>query len=175
MKKSLIILICGGSGSGKSTFAKKFPDAAIISTDNFYIGRSHMTPLKKGVYDFDDPCAVDLIDCAHKALSLARGKTVHVPEYDMKTSERTGRTIKITPPRSRVVIVEGIFAFHGPVGEIGDLKIFIDVPTHERLSRRIKRSVVRGETKADALKRSALIEKAHKKHVEPIKTCAYSD
>lgn len=171
MKKRQIILICGGSGSGKSTLAKKFKDAAIISTDNFYIGKSKMMPMGNGEYDFDDPSAVDLDECAQIALELADGKEVLVPEYDMVTSERIGQ-IKITPAKSGLVIIEGVFALHERLRQIGDLKIFIDTPTDERLARRIKRDSERGRSEAEIIKHSIQVEESHKNHIEPMKQYA---
>ncbi|MEK7568955.1 MAG: AAA family ATPase [Patescibacteria group bacterium] len=168
MEKGQIILICGGSGSGKSTLAKKFGDAAIISTDNFYIGKSKMIPMENGEYDFDDPCAVDLDECAKMALNLAGGKEVFVPEYDMVTSERVGQ-IKIIPAKSGLVVVEGVFALHDTLRQIGNLKIFIDTPTDERLARRIKRDNERGRSEAEVIKHSTQVEASHKKHIEPMK------
>lgn len=171
MKKGQIILICGGSGSGKSTLAKKFKDATIISTDNFYIGKSKMVPMENGEYDFDDPSAVDLDECAQIALDLADGKEVLVPEYDMVISERVG-WIKIVPAKSGLVIVEGVFALCEPLRQIGDLKIFIDTPTDERLARRINRDSERGRSVAEIIKHSIQVEESHKKHIEPMKQYA---
>lgn len=171
MEKGQIILICGGSGSGKSTLAKKFKDAAIISTDNFYVGKSKMTPMENGEYNFDDPSAVDLDECAQMALDLAGGKEVLVPEYDMVVSERVG-WIKIAPTESGLVIIEGVFALHERLRKIGGLKIFIDTPTDERLARRIKRDGERGRTEEEIIKHSTHVEAAHKKHIEPMKQYA---
>lgn len=171
MKKGQIILICGGSGSGKSTLAKKFKDAAIISTDNFYIGKSKMMPVGNGEYDFDNPSAVDLDECAKIALELAEGKEVFVPEYDMVISERVGQT-KIIPAESGLVIIEGVFALHERLRQIGDLKIFIDTPTDERLARRVKRDGERGRSEEEIIKHSIQVEESHKKHIEPMKQYA---
>jgi len=167
-REGMIILICGGSGSGKTTLSKKFSEAAIISTDNFYIGKSRMKPLPNGEYDFDDPSAVALHECTEVALALASGKEAHIPDYDMVSSERIGR-IKVLPAKSKFVIIEGIFALHEPLRKIGDLKIFIDTPLDQRVARRIRRDAERGRSEIEIIRHSLLVEEAYKKHIEPMK------
>jgi uridine kinase len=81
MKKGMIISICGGSGSGKTTLAKTFIDATIISTDSFYVGKSQMTRLENGNYDFDHPDAVALDECAKATLESAKKKWSGINPY----------------------------------------------------------------------------------------------
>lgn len=166
----MIILITGGSGSGKSTLAKKF-SGTLLSTDDFYIGKSKMTPDEKGEYDFDQPESVDLGECCRAVKSLEKGEEVEVPEYDMTTSERVG-VKKIRPFPSRIVIVEGIFALHSPLREIGDLLIFIDTPMELRVARRIKRDLERGRSEIDSLGRAIQVEEAYKRNIEPMRKYA---
>lgn len=130
-----------------------------------------MMPVGNGEYDFDNPSAVDLDECAKIALELAEGKEVLVPEYDMVTSERVGQ-IKIIPAKSGLVIIEGVFALHERLRQIGDLKIFIDTPTDERLARRINRDSERGRSEAEIIKHSIQVEESHKKYIEPMKQYA---
>lgn len=166
----MIILICGGSGSGKSTLATKF-HGAIISTDDFYLGKNQMTPNAEGQYDFDTPSAVALDECREAALALARGKAVEIPNYDMILSERVG-TKRVKPHQSGMVVVEGIFVLHLPLREIGDLRIFIDTPIDLRVARRIRRDVERGRSETEILQRAIHVETAYKKLIEPMKQYA---
>ena len=168
MKNGMVISICGGSGSGKTTLAKTFVDAVIISTDSFYVGKSKMKPLENGDYDFDHPDAVALDECANAVLELARGNEVEVPDYDMISSERVG-VVKISPNKSRFVVVEGIFALHKQLRDISNLKIFIDVPADVRIARLLKRDHERGRSEDEIIKHSLLVEDAYKKHIEPMR------
>lgn len=168
----MIVLIAGGSGSGKSTLAGKFVGAAVISTDDFYKGKSKMAPMEDGSYNFDEPASVDLQECAEAAKKLAAGKEAEIPDYDMVVSERVG-TKKVRPPMNRIVVVEGIFALCEPLRSIGDLKIFIDTPIDLRVARRIRRDTERGRSAIETIKWSLLVEEAYERYVEP--TRQYAD
>ena len=90
----------------------------------------------------------------------------------MKISDRVG-TQTITPkPDTKFVVVEGIFTFHEPLRELGDLKIFIDTPTEIRVARRMLRDEEKGRSEIDTLSWSITVEKYHRQHVEPMKKFA---
>lgn len=167
----MIVLIAGGSGSGKSTLAKKFIGAAVISTDDFYKGKSKMVVDEDGNYNFDELGAVDLQECAEAAKRLATGKVVEIPDYDMVISERVG-TKKVQPPRNGFVVVEGIFALCEPLRLIGDIKIFIDTPIDLRVARRIRRDTERGRSAIETIRWSLMVEEAYEKYVEPTRQFA---
>lgn len=172
MKKISIILVSGGSCSGKSVFAKLFKHSYVLEMDHFYYGKSQMQKQQDGSYDFDAPAAVDIIDCARTVSELVTGKPVIIPKYDMVTSERTG-TQTITLPRSaHFLIVEGIFAFYTPLRDLADIKIFIDVPTEIRVARRMLRDQQKGRSDLQTLSWSITVEKNHMKYIEPMKKFA---
>ncbi len=166
----MIVLISGGSGSGKSTLAKKFI-GTVVSTDDFYIGKSEMIPDKNGEYNFDHPSSADLKSCSEAVKALNKGKMVEVPDYDMSTSARVG-VKEIAPSESGIVVVEGIFALHSPLREIGDLLVFIDTPMDLRVARRIKRDLGRGRLEIESLKRAIQVEEEYKKNIEPMRKYA---
>lgn len=167
----MIVLIAGGSGSGKSTLVKKFVGAAIISTDDFYKGKSKMTPDENGDYNFDELEAIDLVECTEATKRLATGQEAEIPDYDMVISERIG-TKQILPPQNGIVVVEGIFALCEPLRSIGDLKIFIDTPIDLRVARRIRRDTERGRCAIETIKWSLLVEAAYEKYIEPTRQFA---
>jgi len=163
----MVILICGGSCSGKSVFASLFQNAVILPQDHFYYSKSQM---KSDNYDV--PESIDIAECAEAAKILSEGKSVTIPVYDMKISDRVG-TQTITPkPDTKFVVVEGIFTFHEPLRELGDLKIFIDTPTEIRVARRMLRDEEKGRSEIDTLSWSITVEKYHRQHVEPMKKFA---
>ena len=62
---SLIIGIAGGTGSGKTTLARKLiealPDrqASLIEHDWYYRDRSHLAPTEREQVNFDEPDALE--------------------------------------------------------------------------------------------------------------------
>lgn len=172
MKKIPIILICGGSCSGKTVFAKFFKHTFILSMDHFYFGKSQMKKEKDGSYNFDAPSSVDIEGCARAATSLAQGKKTTIPVYDMRISDRTGTQTLQVPKGTKFFIVEGIFSFYRPLRDIGDVKIFLDIPPEIRVARRMIRDVEKGRSDIDTLSWSITVEKNHRMYIEPMKKYA---
>jgi uridine kinase len=166
-----IIAICGGSGSGKSTLARKFVGASVISTDSFYKDITELTPREDGTYDFDHPSSVDLEACAEACLKLADLEDVTIPVYDMRTCRRVGTQVVPAPP-NRIVVVEGIFAFHSPLHEVATLRIFIDTPVDQRMARRLRRDSERGRSTLETIRHSLYVEEAYTRYVEPMRHLA---
>lgn len=169
MKKHQIILVCGGSCSGKTVFARLIQHALLLEIDHFYFGKSKMKPDEDGNYNFDAPESTDLVECAAAVKSLSEGKSTTIPVYDMVTSERTGTQIITPDPSTKFIVVEGIFAFYPPLLELGDIKIFIDTPTEIRVARRMIRDEEKGRNEIDTLAWSIVVEKNHKKYIESTK------
>jgi len=166
-----IIAICGGSGSGKSTLAHKFVGAAVLATDHFYRDIEELSPREDGTYDFDHPSAVDLDACAEACLKLADSEDVTIPVYDFRTCRRVGTQL-LPAPKNKIVVVEGIFAFHSPLHEIATLRIFIDTPVDQRMARRLRRDVERGRSTLDSIRHSLQVEEAYTRYIEPMRHLA---
>lgn len=172
IKTITTILICGGSCSGKSVFARMFKHAFLLEMDNFYFGKDQMKPLPDGSYDFDAPESVDIASCAKAISELKTGNPTTIPVYDMKTSDRTGTQQIQLKPDDQFIVVPGIFSFYTPLREIGDLKIYIDTPREIRVARRMIRDVAKGRNDIDTLSWSITVEKNHQKYIEPTKQYA---
>jgi len=172
MRHRSIILISGGSCSGKSVFAHLFRNAFILEMDHFYFGKYRMKKQKDGSYNFDAPDAVDIDACARAVQKLITGVTVTIPKYDMKISERTGTQRIQMPEDAKFLVVEGIFAFYSPLRELADLRIYIDVPTELRVARRMIRDEKKGRSDIQTLSWSITVEKNHQKYIEPMKKFA---
>lgn len=145
--KTRLILIGGGTCSGKTTIAKAIGKRiiglkyVIISHDNYYKDLSHMAYEDAMKVNFDHPAAIDLdylLEDLHKMLA---GEAVNVPEYDFVTHSRSEGTLCIA--NAEVVILEGIFALYYPeLIKLSDLKIYVDTDADIRLARRIQRDTV---------------------------------
>lgn len=172
MKNATVILVCGGSCSGKSVFARMFNHAFILEMDHFYFGKKDMKPLPDGSLDFDAPESVDIADVARAANELKSGNEATIPVYDMVTSDRTGTQKIQLKSDDKFIVIPGIFAFHSPLRDLGDIKIFIDTPREIRVARRMIRDVAKGRNDIDTLAWSITVEKNHQKYIEPMKQYA---
>lgn len=170
MTKPSVILITGGSCSGKSEFTKFFKNACILHLDSFY---KHLKDIPKdslGNLDFDRPDAIDLEEAATAIKELIQNKSTKIPLYDMKINDRSGFETISLEKNTKYVIVEGLFAFYPPLGNLGDMKIFLDTPGEIRVARRMIRDVKRkGLSKPEILLQFTVAEKNYQKFVEPMK------
>lgn len=151
LNKPFLLGVCGGSGSGKTYFARAVKErlgklCEIIYQDNFYIDQSKKFDFDGGSVNFDHPDAIDFKLLAAKLLELKGGNATEIPIYDFKTHSRQKDTIRVEPVK--VIITDGILIFHSPeVRALFDELVFFDTPEALRYSRRLERDVKeRGRT-----------------------------
>lgn len=144
---SRIIVITGGSGSGKTMLANYIAeniyggDCEVVSHDMYYIDKDEFDPDFR--VDYDAPESLDNSLLAEHLVSLKNGEGVDTPIYDFQTKDRLEKTLRVEP--KKVVIVEGILTLAVPeLRDLADLSIFIHVDDDIRLSRRIVRDFVQG-------------------------------
>lgn len=177
MKQSArLILIAGGTCSGKTTIAKaigrRLEDlkTVIISHDNYYRDLSHLTHEQRVKVNFDHPDSIEKEYLLHDLKLMLEGNAVNVPDYDFVSHSRCEGTLCIA--EADVVILEGIFALYYPeLLELSDLKIFVDTDADIRLARRMARDIVdRGRT-ADSVLEQYLgtVKPSHTAFIEPSK------
>lgn len=141
----IVIGIAGGTGSGKTTLAKKieqaFPGRAIlISQDSYYKDISHLTYEERSKVNFDHPDSLDFSLLLQQINELKSGNSVQKPVYNFHTHGR--EPICETVDSNQLIIVEGILLFALPeIREAFDIKIFIDADDDVRLLRRIERDI----------------------------------
>jgi uridine kinase len=176
---SLIVGVAGGSGSGKSTVARKVAEqltdvsVASVSMDAYYRNMSHLTFDERRQLNWDHPDVVDMELLGDQLEALAGGAAIEKPVYDFVTHLRASRTELVAA--ADVVIVDGILLFWEPnVRALCDLKIFVDVEPDVRLARRIGRDMrVRGRQEKDILDQyMATVRPMHEEFVEPTKQFA---
>ncbi len=143
-----LVGIAGGSGSGKTTFAKKIikrfntSDVALLHMDSYYLPvqpKAHYS--SSGKPNFDHPDAFDWELLAFHLETLKSGHAVESPVYNFQKSQREiTKTEKIGP--AKVVIFEGIFSlFSQEIRQILDIKCFLQVDADIRFTRRLHRDV----------------------------------
>lgn len=174
-----ILGVAGGSGSGKTYFAKELKDALganaeIVYQDNFYIDQSHRFDHDGGSVNFDHPESLDLKLLAQCLAELKTGSATKIPVYDFKTHTRQKEHLHLAP--TKIIIVDGILIFHPDYLRAQfDEMIFFDTPEELRFKRRLERDVnERGRTpdgvKAQFLKQ---VKPMHDQFVEPSKAHAH--
>jgi uridine kinase len=139
-----LILIGGGTCSGKTTIAKAIGrrldnlKTVIISHDNYYHDLSRFNPEECKNYNFDHPSAIDAALLVEDVKAMLKGEAVNVPDYDFISHQRSEGTLCVA--FADVIILEGIFALYYPdLLELSDLKIFVDTDADIRLTRRLIR------------------------------------
>ncbi|HUF02562.1 MAG TPA: uridine kinase [Aridibacter sp.] len=172
----MIIGICGGTGSGKTTIANRIVESVgaknvnLIEQDSYYRNLADMPLDERRQANFDHPDAVDNDLLINHLKRLIDGYKVEIPRYDFRTHTRLPESDKLSP--RTVTIVEGILIFSEPrILEFLDLKVFVDTPDDIRLVRRIRRDMdERGRTLKQTLEQyEKTIRPMHYEFVEPSK------
>ncbi|MBX7055670.1 MAG: uridine kinase [Pyrinomonadaceae bacterium] len=172
----MIIGICGGTGSGKTTIARAIVDAVgaeqvvLVEQDSYYRNLADMPLDERHQANFDHPDSLDSDMLVNHILRLKQGLAVEMPMYDFATHTRSDR-IEVIEPKP-VVIVEGILIFAEPrVLDLLDVRIYVDTPDDIRLMRRLRRdSTERGRTFERTLEQyERTIRPMHFEFVEPSK------
>ncbi|MEO5857971.1 MAG: uridine kinase [Pyrinomonadaceae bacterium] len=176
----MIIGICGGTGSGKTTIARSIVDTVgrekvvLVEQDSYYRNLGDMPLDERQQANFDHPDSIDSEMLVNHLLRLKQGLNVEMPVYDMKTHTRTDEIDVIEP--KPIVIVEGILIFSEPrVLDVIDIRIFVDTPDDVRLMRRMRRDITeRGRTWERTLDQyERTIRPMHFEFVEPSKRHAH--
>ncbi|WP_033159729.1 uridine kinase [Mycoplasmoides alvi] len=181
-KSTNVILICvsGGSGSGKTTVAKSIAQnlpkklkSKIICQDNYYLPFSDKSISQRKKINFDHPDSFDWDLLVKQLNDLLNNKPIEVPTYDYINYTRATKKIKIH--NVDIVILEGLTSYLNPeIEKLANLKIFVDTPSDERLSRRIIRDTLeRGRSVDQVLKQwKESVRPMYKEYVEKQKVTA---
>lgn len=158
MKKTFIVGIAGGSGSGKTTFSKellkkcKGYNVKLIRMDDFFkpeeeLPMAHAFLSKENTYrDYNHPDSFFMSDFIEEVKSCTESG------FD-------------------VVILEGLFVLWDErIFDLLDLKIYIDCNGDERIVRRINRNMTWGLSMEEITKVYLdLVRYRHNEYVEPTK------
>lgn len=142
----LIIGIAGGSGSGKTTVARKIVEkmhghVAVISQDSYYKDQSHLPIEERQALNFDHPNAIDWELLTEQLRELKEGREIEQPVYSYITCSRSKtETVHLKP--AEIIIVEGILIFTcKKLMQEMDIKVFVDADDDDRLMRIIARDI----------------------------------
>jgi uridine kinase len=172
--KHLILGIAGGSGSGKSTFARALQAelgeslCVILSQDHYYIDQSARFKEDGGEVNFDHPSALDFPLIAQHLDLFRSGARAPIPIYDFATHKRLKET---TPLETRpVLLLDGtMILWSDEVRSRLDASLFLSVPEHVRFERRLQRDTrERGRTEEGVRKQFfRQVKPMHDQFVEP--------
>jgi uridine kinase len=178
--------IAGGSGSGKTTFAKKIltrvsshesppgDGVALLKQDSYYLPSPPAHLKVHGEPNFDHPDAFDWDLLRDHLQRLRAGESVAVPIYDYRTSRRTDATERVGPCRR--LILEGIFTlWDADIRSCFDVKLFLNVEADVRFIRRLHRDVRERGRSLDGIIRQYYdtVRPMHHEFLEP--TRQYAD
>lgn len=179
LSKPVLIGICGGTGSGKSTVARSIYESfheenvTVIEQDAYYKDQSHLEMVERAKTNYDHPFAFDTNLLIKDLKSLLSGNSVNRPIYDFSIHNRSKDFIKIFP--RDVIILEGIMILEDErLRELMDIKIFVDTDADIRIIRRIVRDInERGRTLDSVIEQYiTTVKPAHEQFIEPYKKYA---
>ena len=141
-----LVLIAGGSASGKSTIAaqvrERFAHARVwvMSHDEYYRDVSQLSGEDLARHNFDHPDALDHARLVSDVTALLAGKRITLPRYDYVTHARSESADAVGP--LDMLIVEGIFALHyEELVKLAGLRMYVEADADLRLARRLRRDL----------------------------------
>ena len=146
MYKPLLILVSGGSASGKSTVVQEIlnkaglDDVLIIKHDDYYLSQANL-PLEQRIkMNYDHPSSLDnelLYD--HLEL-LLNGKPIQKPVYNFDLYTRDSQTETVYP--KPIIIIEGILILENEkIRDLSDINLFVELDDDTRFIRRMLRDM----------------------------------
>ena len=178
MKGPILVGIAGGTGSGKTTVARRIlgafdEDVICLDMDSYYCDLSHLSKAERRKVNFDHPDAFDTDLFIEHLEQLAKGEIVQKPVYSFAESVRTGEAIPVRP--APIVLVEGILVLaDSSVRALLDAKIFVDADDDIRFIRRLQRDVAERARSLESVieQYTNTVRPMHYSFVEPSKRYA---
>ncbi|MGB8442396.1 MAG: uridine kinase [Candidatus Acidiferrales bacterium] len=177
--RPLIIGICGGTGSGKTTITRRIIEAlsdrsvVVLQQDNYYRDYPELSFEERVKLNFDHPDSMDTPLLAEDVRRLRAGQAIERPTYDFANFQRLKGTVRIEPLPA--IIVEGILIFENKqLRELMDIKIFVDTDADLRFIRRLVRDICeRGRNMEMVIDQYlSTVRPMHMEFVEPSKRYA---
>lgn len=173
----IVIGLCGGTGSGKTTLANRIykafgDDALLLGMDCYYKNNPDM-PYEDRVKINYHPNAFDTDLFVTHLEMLRRGEKIIHPTYDFTKYLRADKWIETES--KRVIITEGLLLFENKrIVDNLDIKIFVDTDADVRILRRILRDVKERGRSLDSVVKQYLttVKPMHEMFIEPSKRVA---
>ena len=176
MKKPFIVGIAGGSGSGKTTIARKIYERCAgipiltLQLDHYYRDLAHLEPGERDKVNFDHPDSLEMPLLVKHVELLARGEGIDRPTYEFASHTRSSKVARLET--ASVIIIDGIFALYSPeIRKHLSCSIFVDVSDDVRFIRRLQRDISeRGRSNDGVIKQYLeTVKPMHDQFVAPTK------
>jgi uridine kinase len=142
----LLILVAGGSASGKSTVVSEIvskaglEDVLIIRHDDYYKDQSNIPFEKRLDINYDHPDSLDSDLLQQHLNHLLKGQSIEKPLYDFVSYTRKKETEVVSP--KKVMIVEGILILNDiNIRKLSHLNVFVELDDDTRFIRRMMRDL----------------------------------
>ncbi len=179
MKKSLLIGVAGGTGSGKTSMAKNIvgdldpSQVVIIEQDSYYYDLANIPLDVRHHHNFDHPDAYDFIILKQHMRDLVNGKPINVPIYDYATHTRSAESRVVSG--HKIIVLEGIMVLYdNELRDLMDIRIYIETDPDIRFIRRLKRDIKqRGRSVESVIKQyMETVRPMHEQFIAPTKQYA---
>jgi len=169
-----MIGLCGGTGSGKTTLARKIynslgsENAVLIGMDSYYKANWDIPYEQRIKTNYDHPNAFDTELMVHHLKDLKEGKSILCPVYDFTQHQRRRNEYTRVESKS-IIIIEEILLFESlALRSLLDVKIFV------RILRRITRDVhERGRSLESVITQYlTTVKPMHEQFIEPYRRTA---
>lgn len=178
--ENFLIVVAGGSASGKTTVVSKMlnslnpGDVSLISMDNYYKDQSNLSMEERLNTNYDHPDSFDLDLLYEQLKELLAGNSIKEPVYDFKIHSRNqNETITVNP--KKVIILEGILPLYDKkIRELASLKIYVESDPDIRFIRRLKRDTAERGRSIDYVINQYLdtVKPMYEKFIRPTKRYA---
>ncbi len=192
-RKAHVVLICGPSSSGKTTFANRLIvqlkvlglKTLYIGTDDYFVEQDEKPRDENGELDLESIRAVDTNLFISDLKKLLDGQEVDLPRYDFINNKKIFGQRIIKPTKDEIIVIEGIHTLNPILTEGIDekekFKIYISpltpvgidshnrIPTTDaRMLRRIVRDhQFRGRSVKQALQEWPRVRDGEEKNIFP--------
>ena len=176
---SIIVGITGGTGSGKTTLARRIAEryaqlgVTLIDQDSYYRDQSPLSRPDRESVNYDEPSAIDHDLLLEQLRELLAGRSIKKPAYCFASHTRTGEGESVAS--QPMVVVEGLFALWEPrIRGLMALKIYVEADPDIRFIRRLQRDVItRGRSVQSVVEQyRQSVRPMHQLYVEPTKPYA---
>lgn len=174
-----VIGIAGGSGSGKTTLVNRIldkvpnSDITILPQDAYYRDLSRLPLEERRMTNFDHPDSIEWPLMVNDIRKLKSGQSIDCPTYSYLECARQKETIHMEP--TKILLVEGILIYTcRELCQELDMKLFLEVPADQRLTRIIQRDIAsRGRTVDMVIDRYyQTVRPMHEEFIKPSKQYA---
>ena len=144
--KPILIIVAGGSASGKSTVVNEIIErlksvhVAIIKHDDYYVDLTNMPMEERKLVNYDHPSSLDNELLYQHLQDLLNNKAVLKPTYDFIEHNRNTNKELLEP--KKVIILEGILSLVDKrIRDLASIKIFVELDDELRFIRRLTRDI----------------------------------